>query len=49
MDELIALLMRPTDYVCAWRHGELYIEAAPETARGDEGRREAASTDKIAA
>jgi hypothetical protein len=51
MEELFALLLRPQDYVCAWRHGELYIEAAPETAQTGEahGQVETDSDDKIAA
>jgi hypothetical protein len=52
MEELFALLMRPQDYACTWRDGELYIEAAdPETAQAGEahGQVETDSDDKIAA
>jgi hypothetical protein len=47
MEELFALLIRPQDYVCTWRHGELYIEAARESVR--DGEAETDSEDQIAA
>jgi hypothetical protein len=48
-EEVLALLAKPDNYVCAWRDGELYVEPVDPPARADELRRNETSARAIAA